>query len=322
MSDIFVSLVTVLDRTATDLHERITKYHREIDQNYANYELLLIDNGMPSDQLRAVKELLSSLPAIRVVRLSKECPVDDAAFAGLNSAIGDYVLFFDIMTDSAAVVESALVMLTTSNLDLLQGVSVKDQSQGTLNRVGRHLFYWYNSRILGLKMNSRATYLTGFSRRALNNATGLKRSHKYLRHITQHLGYPVSDFEYEPQQVQARRHSVRSGYSGAIEMISSYSIHPLRFVTFIGAIAALVNFIYAIYILLVNAFGPHVVEGWTTTSLQMSAMFFVICLILVIQSEYIGRILTETRGDRPYLIKEELESQMLISNRNRRNIST
>ena len=50
-------------------------------------------------------------------------------------------------------------------------------------------------------------------------------------------------------------------------------------------------------------------------------MFFLVCIILAVQSEYLGRILVETRNEPSYLVMEELESDVLIADPDRRNVS-
>jgi hypothetical protein len=92
-------------------------------------------------------------------------------------------------------------------------------------------------------------------------------------------------------------------------------------VTVLGSLAALFNLLYAVYVLTFTLFIGGVMEGWTTTSLQLSLMFFIISVVLAVQSEYVGRILTETRREPSYVIMEELESETLISDLNRRNVS-
>src|SRR5690606_8878720 len=117
---------------------------------------------------------------------------------------------------------------------------------------------------------TRATSFFGFTRRAVNTLTATSRSHRYLRHLVRHVGYQIAEFSYEPKAGLARQRTMKSGYVEAVEMISSYSTHPLRVLTAVGALAGLFNLFYAVYVVVVNFVVADVVEGWTTTSLQLS----------------------------------------------------
>jgi dolichol-phosphate mannosyltransferase len=53
-----------------------------------------------------------------------------------------------------------------------------------------------------------------------------------------------------------------------------------------------------------------IAEGWVTTNLMTSAMFFLLFFIITILSEYVARILEETK-DRPlYFIEYETNSSV------------
>ena len=98
------------------------------------------------------------------------------------------------------------------------------------------------------------------------------------------------------------------------------SISPLRLVSYLGIVAGSLNLLYVVYVIAVNLVRDHVAEGWTTLSVQMSAMFFMVFLILVMISEYVGRTLEEA-GDRPiYDVLEERNSSELLPLHDRRNI--
>lgn len=320
-ADVFVTVVAVFDANVQGTGDIITRLHAHVSERFQNYELLLVDNGMAGEQLLEVRDLLAELSCIRVLRLSRHFTIDTAIFAGLESAIGDYVV---VMTPTHDPVEavSEIVQLVQSGSDIVQGISSVPIGGGLVSRLGRSGFYWYNRRFLGVDIPQRATYLTGLSRRAVNSLTATSRNHRYLRHLIRHIGYRLSDYVYTPAEGPARRRTVKAGYMEAVEMISSYSTHPLRVVTVVGVIAGFLNLLYAVYVVIVRFVVDDVAQGWTTTSLQLSLMFFLICIIIAIQAEYIGRILTETRREPSYFIMEELESETLIADLERRNVSS
>ena len=106
-----------------------------------------------------------------------------------------------------------------------------------------------------------------------------------------------------------------------IEMLSNYSSHPLRALTYFGMFAGFLNVLYAIYVVVVNVSRDEVARGWTTLSLQMSLMFFFLFIIIAILAEYIGKILLETRKEPPYHIMSELSSTISFADETRRNVT-
>jgi len=320
VSDVFVSVVAVFEARAHDAAEYVVELHRELSTRYANYELLLVDNDLAPEQLADVRDLLVSLPCIRVLRLTRKASVDTAIFAGIEAAIGDFVVVTSPANDPAAIVP-LMVDRLRNGFDIVQGVSTAPIGGSPLTRLGRRAFYFYNRRFLGVKIPQRATYLVALSRRAVNSLTASTRYHRYLRHLVRDLGYRIDEFAYTPTVGPSRERTLSSGALEAVEMVSSYSTHPLRVVTIVGLIGGLANLAYAVYVVIINFVSDSVADGWTTTSLQLSIMFFLISVILAVQSEYVGRVLSEARREPSYFVLEELDSETLISDLQRRNVS-
>lgn len=319
-SDVFVSVVAVLDSSLKDGAAFVRDLHTHVSPRYTNYEIILVDNGFAPDRFAEVRELLDTLPCIRILRLSRHFAVDTAFFAGLEAAIGDYVVVMSPAFDPVEVV-SEVVALNRAGNDVVQGISTAPLGGGPVGKLGRNAFYSYNRRFLGVDIPKRSTYLTGLTRRAVNSLTNTARKQRYLRHLIRHVGYRMTDFPYTPELGAARRRTMKQGTLDAVEMISSYSTHPLRVVTILSVVAGFLNLVYAVYVVIVNLLRQDVAEGWTTTSLQLSLMFFLICIVLAVQAEYIGRVLTESRGEPSYFVMEELESETLIADLERRNVS-
>lgn len=82
--------------------------------------------------------------------------------------------------------------------------------------------------------------------------------------------------------------------------------------TAIGLLGAFLNLAYAVYVLVIYFFKPDVAAGWTTLSLQQSGMFFFVCLILTVLSEYVGTILSEVRSRPLYFVAQEANSSVLL----------
>ena len=77
-------------------------------------------------------------------------------------------------------------------------------------------------------------------------------------------------------------------------------------------LGAFLNLLYAVYVVAIFLMKPTVAAGWTTQSLQLSGMFFFVCLILAVLSEYVGIILGEVRSRPLYFIAQEANSSVLL----------
>src|SRR5580700_7646562 len=82
------------------------------EAHYTNYELVLIDGGADEVAIASLSQLLKDLPCIRLVRLSQRTNPDVMLFAGLEAAIGDYVVvMMPTMDPPRVVVDLVDIML-------------------------------------------------------------------------------------------------------------------------------------------------------------------------------------------------------------------
>lgn len=317
--DVFVSVVTVIDADTGDVAGLITGMQELLAGHYTNYEVIVVDNGLRSEAVARIRTLLREVPCVRVLRLSKHFPYDTAVFSGLESAIGDFVVVLEADRDPIACVPTLVSALMAGN-DIVQGTSTVRASGSALHRAGRSAFYWYNRRALGVVIPRDATYFTAFTRRAVNSLLSSDRQYRYLRHLMRHIGYTILEVPYTPRPITGRHRGFLGSVRDAIEMVTSYSIRPLRVVAIAGVIVAAFNLLYAIYVVTTFLAVEGVERGWTTTNLQLSVMFFCLFLSLAVVSEYIARLLAESRREPAYFLMEELTSDQLLADETRRNI--
>jgi uncharacterized membrane protein len=281
-----------------------------------------VDGGADEAALEAAVAASRALPCIRIIRLSQRANRDVMLFAGLEAAIGDYVVVMMPPSDPPRVI-AELVDIMRDGYDIVYGLSRAPLKRSLLADLGAKLFYWYGRRYLGLNIPPNSTYLVGLNRRSINALTRIKGSYRHVRHLTRQVGFKTSVYHYSPNTEggTARERGLVESMRLAKEIVVSYSQHPLRVVSTIGIIASLINLGYALYAIAVFVFDRRVSEGWTTLSLELAVMFFILFIILSVMCEYLGRILEETRSRPAYHIMEELSSTVLVADTTRRNVA-
>jgi len=319
LQDIFVSVVVLIRPESENIDAYIRNLHGVLSSNYTNYEIIIVDNEAPLEEFNTIVALLEQIPCIRIVKLSQQFKYDTAVFAGLEVSIGDYVCTVDPAIDP---IEDILTIIAESqNHDVVQGVSEVPIQGVFASQLGRRLFYWYNRKYIGIDIPLNATYFAAYSRRAINSLTVSGRNHRHIRHLARRIGYGYATQNYRPTQNPSNQRRLKTGVVEALEIVTSYSTHPLRFVTWLGLAAGGLNIVYACYVVVLNLFVPRLAPGWTSTSMQSSLMFFLLFMIMIILSEYIGRILSESHREPNYFVADELVSTVAIADVDRRNIS-
>ena len=323
-SSVFVSVVCRLHDEAATVGSFVADVTRVLREHYENYELVLVDDGSTDGTAARVKELLKTVECVRLLRLSRKFGLDVALTAGLESAIGDYVVTLQADMDPPALIPE-MVALARSENAAVYGVAAFRAGRSALHRAGASLFHFVTRRFLDLPLQPGATHFRVLSRQAVNAIVEIKDNYRYLRALTPYIGYETRKFAYTPQRRSGsvQRESFSEAVDTAIAVVVSNSTRPLRFVSWLALLASFFNALYIGYVFLVNVFKRDVAEGWTTLSLQNAGMFFLLFLILAVVTEYVGRILDETRERPLYYIAEEANSSVLIAGRGEvRNVVT
>jgi glycosyltransferase involved in cell wall biosynthesis len=317
--DIFVSVIVSSKGNVQSLSEYVRNLSQYLISRYTNYEVIIVDNNLNAEEIMPVVSTLDELPCLRIIRLSRNYTHDTAIMAGIEAAIGDYVVIADPNIDNIDNIE--ILITTNKKIDIVQGVADVEDGKMLDSSLGRRIFYWYNRKYLGIDVPVQATYFIALSRRAVRAVSAAARQDVYIRHIIKTIGYSYATLPYKTKEDPARSTSFRTGLVEALGIISSHSTHPLRVMSWVGFFASVLNLAYVLYILGVTLFKGHVAEGWTTMSLQLSAMFFILFIFMIVLSEYIGKILSETRRDSRYLVMDELTSTVSLADAERKNVS-
>jgi glycosyltransferase involved in cell wall biosynthesis len=308
-----VSIIVPLDQDAGIVEHIVTEIDRVMTVNYRFFEIVLVDDGSTDQTSKVVHEFLQHLKRIRYQKLSRPFGRDIALSAGIESAIGDYVVTIDPRTDPIEFIPEMIQACRKSG-GIVHGIAENPMRRTILRNVVGAVFRNYCRKHLGVDLKRGVSDFRVISRQAVNALLQIREQSRYLRLLTLTLGY---DHEFKNYRIQPRKGAERQErffdeIAIAIDLLAANTRHPLRLVTCLGMVGAVLNLIYAFYVIGVFLTNPSVIAGWTTTSLQISGMFFFVCLILAVLSEYVGAILGEVRSRPLYFISHEANSTVLL----------
>jgi glycosyltransferase involved in cell wall biosynthesis len=319
--DTFVSVVAVLRSYARFLPAFIDDVYRILDSHYTNYELVLVDNGSRDETPKLVRDLLQTRKCIRYLRLSRRQTAETAVMAGLDAAIGDYVVTlhpeFDPPGELPAMVEEC-----RAGTDVVFGVAPFPQPPGRLYRSLRWGFYRFAKVALGIEPFRVNSVYRCMSRAAVSAFTRVRRRKRFFGQLASEIGLSVAAHEYEfiSRSGKQPRVNLRRAARTAASMAVSHSAAPMRLVSLLGLAGSFVSLLYSLYVVGIYLTRNDVMPGWTTLSLQMSGLFFLVFVMLTLIGEHLGRIMDES-VDRPlYHLRDEQSSSVMLSDLARRNV--
>jgi len=320
-SNYFVSVIAVINNDADILGDFIIDTSDILKKNYANYELLIIDNSSTDNTNVEIDKYLKEYECIRYIRLSRTYELNDAIMAGLDSAIGDVIIIMQPHSDPPSLIPEMVNKVYPED-KIIIGKNLSNHKDSFINRVYLSIIKLICKIFFKYQYPESFNYFIGMSRQSLNSILGTKDKANFIRSFGIHMGHKIEKFEYTPieRKKKSERLSLLKLMDTSFSIIVHNSIHPLKFISLVGFIASLGNLLYIFYIFLVNIIKQKVQEGWTTASFQNAIMFLFLFIILTILSEYIGYLIEEVQNRPSYHIREEKNSSVMVKDERVKNI--
>ncbi len=310
-SNSFVSVVLILDKPLYAIKSALHAIQNELESHYSDYEIVIMGNSTAYLFSSQDETVLLDIASIRYIQLTQQVHSDVAWAAGLENAIGDFVVLFNPETDPIKVL-SECISVCKSGYDVVVGVA--DQSRTWCYRMFRSMADGI-LKLIDYALPQNATTLRCLSRRAVNSVTSTGRFHHQLSMRIQKTGYRQTMYRYIllPEQPAFTSRSFLMGTRDLMRLVVFNSSRPLRWMSMMGLTGSLMAFFFAVYSVLIHLIQGHVVEGWTTTILFISALFMIQFIMMAFFGEYLGRLLDDRSEQADYAIVFEKNSAVMVN---------
>jgi polyisoprenyl-phosphate glycosyltransferase len=291
-----------------ECHTRLT----EVLEGYCgkDYELIYVNDGSRDRTESILRNLQSTSPQIRAVMLSRNFGHQAAVTAGLTAAYGQCVVIIDADLQDPPEVIPQMLDRWRAGYEVVYGVRESRAGESGFKLWTAQLFYRLINSLSDVEIPLDSGDFRLLDRRAVDAMLAMPERHRLLRGMCSWIGFRQYGLKYAraARFAGSTKYPLRKMLNLALDGIFSFSIIPLRFVTFLGLITAGVAAIGVLYSLIVRIFTPHWVAGWATLILAVLFMGGIEMFCFGIVGEYIGRVYTETKQRPLFLVREVLET--------------
>lgn len=144
------------------------------------------------------------------------------------------------------------------------------------------------------------------SRRVVVALRSLRETHRFVRGIVAWLGFKQIDVTYDrPGRFAGEtKFPMRKMLRFALDGITSFSVVPLRFSTYLGVLMTVASGGVIVWALLAKYAFHSTVPGWTAIVVIIAIFASVQLLMIGILGEYIGRIYEEVKRRPLYIVAD------------------
>lgn len=300
----------MLPITVTALTEVLTNL---IQKNKISEDsfMLFVDDGSKDATWSVIEQEHKKNKFVFGLKLTGNVGHQVALTAGLISAkdLCDISISIDAdLQDDVSVMEEMIDKFQTGK-DIVYGVRNSRKKDTFFKRTTAQCFYKVMS-LMGVKtVYNHADYRL-MSKRAIEYFSEFGENNLYLRGVMPYMNFPSDSVYYERKERVAgeSKYPLKKMIALAFNGITSFSIKPITFISYLGAMIIVMTFVMGIYGL-ISYFSGNVVPGWTSMILSIWFIGGVQLLSIGMIGQYIGKIYMEVKHRPRYHVDQLLDHE-------------
>lgn len=304
MDNLFVSIVMPAHNEEAVIEKSITKMSEVLKGiNVHRYEIIVVDDGSRDRTFSLVRKISAEAPYVKGVQLSRNFGKESALLAGLKTARGDVVITTDADLQHPPKFIPQLLDQWRDGTKIVHAVKRDRSTDGWIVRMRARIFNSLCSRLGGIDLRNSSDFKL-LDRSVVDILVReLPERERFYRGLAEWVGFKQSIiyFDVEPRQDGQGKWSLAALLNLGVTATVSFSIAPLRIVTFLGALTLLFGVIVAADAVW-SWFHGTAVSGFATLEISLLLLGSFIMISLGIVGEYIAKIYQEVKRRPSFII--------------------
>ena len=310
-NDCAISVVVPVYNEADVLPEFHRRMMHVITEMGLSTELLYVNDGSSDSSDELIESFRNKDKCVVVLGLSRNFGKEIALSAGLDYAKGSAVIVIDVDLQDPPELIPKLVEEWKKGYDVVYAKRISRDGETSIKRLTAHSFYRLMQKFGDVKIPEDTGDFRLLSRRAVEALKCMSERHRFMKGLFTWIGYSQKEVLFRRE----RRHKGKTKWNYwrlfnlAIEGITSFTIIPLRFASYLGILTAITAFLYAIFVVYKTIVFGDPVKGYPSLMVVILFLAGVQLIALGVIGEYIGRIFNETKNRPLYFIKKYTEGR-------------
>lgn len=274
----------------------------------SDYEIILIDDGSRDNSWVIMNEERKHREHLRIARLSRNFGQQNAIAAGLSLTTKELIVLMDSdlqdRPEDIPVLIDALLADPEATMAIAQWEERKDSR---MKKAVSRLFQIVSNRITDIHQMPRLGIFRVMKKSVVDELRNFPERTATAVSLLYFIGhkYVAVPLKRDARFAGSSGYNLRKMLALTFARIFSFSMFPIRMVTYMGALLCIGSMLAACGLIIYKLVG-NVVTGWTSMMVLMLFLFGLNFAFLGILGEYIGRIFLETKQRPNYIIEQVL----------------
>jgi glycosyltransferase involved in cell wall biosynthesis len=275
-----------------------------------DYEIIFVNDGSTDNTEEKLIKICENDRKVIAIFHSRNFGLDNAFSSGMKYSTGDAIVLLDgDMQDPPEMIPDFIVKWQEGN-DVVYGQRVDREGPAIMNFFYK-FFYRVFNKISNIKIPLDAGNFALMDKKIVQNINSLKETDRYIRGLRAWVGFKQVGIPYKrlSRKYGVSTHNFLANIRWAKKGIFSFSFFPLEIISYLAYVLFFISVIGIIWHIFYFFFGPPAPRG--TYSLIVIILFLgsTNLLFISILSEYISKILEETKNRPNYIIKNILNAE-------------
>lgn len=273
------------------------------------WEWIVVDDHSPDGTFDVLQELAAADERVRAIRFSRNFGSHKAILCGLHEARGDAaaVICSDLQ-DPPEILPRLVEIWQRDKAQVVWAARARRLGDTASTVAFANTYYWIMRHLVGLtNLPPTGSDLFLVDRLVIDTLGRFNEQHVSLIALLSWVGFRQATITYDREE---RLHGASSWTLAkkvrlVVDSITGFSYLPIRAISVLGLVIAMLGFFYALVVVGVTLFGSSPPAGWSSLMVVMLVLGGVQLVTLGVLGEYIWRSLDQSRGRPPYVIEAQ-----------------
>jgi len=301
-----LSVVVPIYNDEEVIAELLRRLTAVLESLVSDYEIILIDDGSRDRSWTIMQDERAQRQHLRIARLSRNFGQQNAIAAGLSLTTKDLIVLMDSdlqdRPEDIPVLIDALLADPEATMAIAQWQERKDSC---FKKAVSRLFQTVSNKITDIHQMPRLGIFRVMKKSVVEELRNFPERTATAVSLLYFIGhkYVAVPLKRDARFAGKSGYNLRKMLALTFARIFSFSMFPIRMVTYMGAFLCIGSMIAACGLIIYKLVG-NVVTGWTSMMVLLLFLFGLNFAFLGILGEYIGRIFLETKQRPNYIIEQ------------------
>ena len=300
-----LSIIVPVYYNADTLELLYADMKEKILHKLGDYEIVFVDDGSGDDSWRIMNEIRLGDENVKCVKLSRNFGEHAAILAGLSRCSGDCAVTkqADLQEDSELILE--LYESWKRGNKVVYAVR-EERDDPALKKFFANIYYTIVRKFIDKNMPRGGFDCYLLDRQVIEVLLGMEEKNSSLTLQVLWVGFSpdLVYFHRKEREIGKSRWTFAKKFKLVMDSLMSFSYFPIRFMSMVGIICAIIAFIWIIEVIVERLVVGTPIAGWASLMCLVLFSTGLILLMLGILGEYLWRTLDAGRKRPPFIIDE------------------